>query len=118
MAQTLTTVDQLQEYARGVHERALHHAPTVSEVLFRLAGPVLVYKDTGSQLQCGTYAGSLANVLTMRLGGESYVLSYNHEERKIDVKERNRRGPVVAKLDNSTTPSQVASLIKRLAGVK
>jgi len=81
MAQVLDSVDRLQEYFLGVHERAVHHAPEVSEVLFRLAGPVVVYKDRDSVLQCGTYAGSLANVLTMEAGGRKFVFSYNHEEK-------------------------------------
>jgi len=115
MAETLRTVEQLQHYFLGVHERALHHAPEVSEVLFRLAGPVVLYKDEGTDLECGTYAGSLANVLTVRLGGTKYVFSYNHERRTIDMKQNNTRGPVVASLDNSTTQASVTKTVRDLA---
>ena len=38
MPQSLTTINELQDYLIGVSERSGHHAQNVSRVIFTLAG--------------------------------------------------------------------------------
>jgi hypothetical protein len=63
MALTINTVDEFQSYLNGVMTRATEHGPNVSAVVPALAGAVVLFKDSGTQLEVKTYAGAPANIL-------------------------------------------------------
>jgi hypothetical protein len=84
------------------------------EVLIALAGVAVLFKDPGSQLVAGTYRGGLANVLRMTIAGETYVLSYDHEEEAVQIKQGSSQGEVVGRFNNHTEPSEIMRLFRRL----
>lgn len=60
VATPLQTVDQLQEYFRGVIGRSEHHAQAVRDVLPLLAGVIIFHKDAGTPLEARTHSGAMA----------------------------------------------------------
>jgi len=96
----VTSVDVLQQYIRGVMERAEHHANNVDEVCLVIAGAVVWRKD--GELEVMARDGDMKNVLWLRVNGQRYALSYNHDQLCIEVRERNTQGNVLASFTNAT----------------
>jgi hypothetical protein len=114
MALIINTVDELQRYLNGVSGRAIHHAPNVNAVILALAGAVILFKDSGTQLEVRTYRGTPANVLYLTLNGTRYVLTYNHEQQSVEIRRNNVRGDVVGSFTNATPPGQILQIFQDL----
>ncbi len=100
MPQAVTNVDILQQYIRGVMERAEHHANNVDEICLAIAGAVVWRKD--GEIEVMAREGDMKNVLWFRANGPRYALSYNHDQHSIEVRERNTQGDVLASFTNAT----------------
>ncbi len=105
MPQTVTSVDVLQQYVRGVMERAEHHASNVDEVCLAIAGAV-VWRTDG-ELEVMVQAGDMKNVLWLRVNGQRYAISYNHPGQCIEVRNRTTQGDVLASFTNATPTQDV-----------
>ncbi len=105
MPQAVSSVDVLQQYIRGVMERAEHHANSVDEICLAVAGAV-VWRKEGA-LEVMAHEGDMKNVLWLRVNGQRYALSYNHDLRCIEVRQRSIKGAVLASFTNTTPISQV-----------
>lgn len=112
MSLTINSVDQLQQYLMGVSGRATHHAPNVTEVIFALAGAVVLFKDSNTQLEARTYRGTPANVLYLTINGIRYVFTYNHQQQSVDIRRNSVRGRVVGSFSNLTSLRQILQIFQ------
>lgn len=112
MPRTVTDVDLLQEYIRGVMSRAEHHARGVDEVCLTIAGAIIWRKD--GDIRVYEREGEMKNALWIDIDGRSYALSYNHDNGAIEVKEDSMRGDVLAAFTNDDSASRVKDFFSEL----
>lgn len=112
MPQAIASVDVLQQYIQGVMARAEHHANNVDDVSLAIAGAVVWRKE--GELGVMTREGDMKNVLWVRINGNRYALSYNHDEGSIEVRSRNTQGQVLASFTNSNSASEVKDFFSGL----
>jgi len=126
MAITADDVVTLHEYARGVMERAHHHAQEVEAVCLSMLGGVI----WRAALSLKEYSGRLANVLWFSVSKpayldnsprrrgpnvlEEYAMAYNHHSGLVEIRERVQTGRVLHELDNSTPPGAVREIFAAL----
>ena len=89
MALTIATLQSLNQYIKGVMDRADEHGEGVNEVILTLAGAVIWKAAQGVEVR--TYQGETANLLWLIVGGNRYVLAYNHKTRVIELRNRTQR---------------------------
>jgi hypothetical protein len=115
MTRTVVEVDALQEYLRGVLDRASHHAGDVREAILAVAGAVVLFKDPSYPIEARTYGGSTANImLWVYFSGVRYALRYEHHNQAIELREQNNQGRLVASIDNTTPITQIIELFQSL----
>lgn len=112
MAISIDSIQTLQTYLNGVIDRAEHHAGQVEGVALALLGAV-VWRSTG-EISVREYAGRPANILWFFVDKERYALVYNHENLKIELRERTQGGNAIAEFDNSTTYQEVINVFRDL----
>jgi hypothetical protein len=105
MPRTVTEVDVLQDYIRGVMDRAAHHAGNVDEICLAIAGAIIWRKD--GDIQVYEREGQMTNALWVSMNSARYALSYNHDAGQIEIREDSMRGRVVASFDNTNTAAEV-----------
>ena len=101
----MASVDVLQQYIQGVMARAEHHANNVDEVALAIAGAV-VWRKEGT-IEVMSREEDMKNVLWVRISGNRFALSYNHDQGSIEVRARNTQGQVLASFTNANTASEV-----------
>lgn len=112
MAITINSIEMLQAYLKGVLSRAEHHAGNVEGVALTLAGAV-IWKSTG-EIEVREYAGSPANMIWFWINENRYVMSYNHSNQTIELKNRTHTGNVIAEFNNDT---EYAEIIRIFSGL-
>ena len=105
MPLAVTDVDVLQEYIRGVMERAEHHAGNITEICLAIAGAVIWRKD--GDIQVYEREGQMANALWIHINGQRYAILYNHDAGTIEVHQDSMRGNTLTSFDNSDTTADV-----------
>lgn len=113
MAITANDVDVLHRYADGVMGRADHHAGQVKGIALALLGAIIWRGEPGS-VEIKQYAGGLANVLWMKIGGKRYAFAYNHETSKIELRDRTQSGPALHNFDDQTPVADVEATFRAL----
>jgi len=96
---TANDVDVLHQYAEGVMSRADHHAGQVKGIALALLGGIIWRGEPGS-IEIKQYAGGLANVLWVNIGGKRYAFAYNHGTAKIEIRDRTQSGTMLHSFDN------------------
>lgn len=114
MALTVKEVEGLRTYLNGVMERADHHAGAVNEIALALAGAILWRKDDEEPIKVMAREGKTTNVLWVRIGGNRYAFSYNHETGKIEMREGSTQGMTLHIFDNSTPLASVRTIFEKL----
>lgn len=112
MPRTVSNLEILQEYVRGVLDRAGHHAPNVNEVCLTIAGAIIWV--TEDELEVMTRNGEMKNVLWLRVKEQRYAVSYNHDNESIDVREGTTQGKVLEQFTNATPTRQVKNFFEGL----
>src|SRR5437763_1847728 len=112
MPQTVATVDVLQQYIRGVMERAEHHANNVDEICLAIAGAIVWRKD--GELQVMARDGDMKNVLWLHVNGRQYALSYYHDAGAIEVRAGSTHGATLASFTNATSLADVKRFFENL----
>ncbi len=112
MPRTVSNLELLQEYVRGVLDRAGHHALNVNEVCLAIAGAILWVSE--EDLEVMTRNGEMKNVLWLRVNGQRYAISYNHEDQCIDVREGTTQGRILQHFTNASTSGQVKTFFEGL----
>jgi hypothetical protein len=113
MPAQIQDVDLLQNYIKGVMERADHHAGKVKEIVLALAGAI-VWKKDPAPIEVHTKDGEMKNVLWVRINGGRYAFSYNHEASTIEMRQGTTQGQVVASFSNTTPAATVFSIFAGL----
>ena len=111
MAITINSIEALQEYLRGVLDRANHDAGNVEGVALALLGAVIWRAD--GEISVREYAGRPANMIWFNVGDHRYVMTYNHNG-QIELKDRTHTGNVIANFDNSSSYQDVIDTFSRL----
>lgn len=114
MPLTVTEIEGLQEYLRGVMTRADHHAGAVNEVALALTGAIIWRKDDDQPIKVMAHNGQTKNVLWVHIGGNYYAFSYNHSVGEIEMRQRTTQGPVLHRFSNLTTLAQVKQVFESL----
>lgn len=100
MALEIDSIDQLKTHIAGVMERADHHAQNVYKIVLPLVG-LVIWK--AANIRARTYAGNTANMIWFDTeSGDSYAIVFNHEEHKIDIRNRGQQGDNLLSIDNRT----------------
>ncbi|GIM48668.1 hypothetical protein [Capnocytophaga stomatis] len=113
MAIQIDNLKVLQEYLKGVFDRANHHAQDVEGVSLALIGAILWKSDT-SKIDVREYKGSPANMIWFEVNSNRYVLNYNHTTYKIDLKRRTSKGDLIESFDNKSTYQEIMKIFKDL----
>jgi Integron cassette protein VCH_CASS1 chain len=113
MAITANDVDVLHRYAEGVMDRADHHAGKVKGIALALLGGIIWRGEPGS-IEIKQYAGGLANVLWVTIGGKRYAFAYNHATEAIELRDRTQSGNVLQSFNNDTAVADVEALFRSL----
>jgi len=106
-------VDILHRYAEGVMGRADHHAGQVKGIALALLGGIIWRGDQGS-IEIKQYAGGLANVLWVTIGGRRYALAYNHQTGEIELRDRTQSGAALYSFSNATPVADVEAVLRQL----
>lgn len=114
MPRTVSDVEVLSEYLRGVVDRAEHHAGGVDEIALAVAGAVLWKKDAGTSVKVMERDGELKNVLWVYVSRARYALSYNHVAGAIEVRQGTTHGQALATFTNKSTVNDVKTFFAHL----
>lgn len=113
MPRKISDVQVLNQYLRGVIERAEHHAGRIDEVILAVAG-ALVWRKDPDELEVFEREGEMKNVLWARINGERYACSYDHDTESIEIRRGSTQGAVLESFDNSSPLSDVKQFFKQL----
>ncbi len=113
MAITATDVDQLHQYAEGVMKRAGHHAGRVQGAALAVLGGIVWRADAGS-IRIREYAGHMANMLWVTIGGRDYAFKYEHTTQKIEILDRSLNNKVLHSLDDTIAVADIQVIFKSL----
>ncbi len=113
MALTVNDVDTLSSYISGVMNRADHHAGNVEEITLALAGAI-IWRKGDTNIKVMTRGKDTKNVLWVTINEEKYVFSYNHNNKKIEMRIKNTQGNTIHEFDNSTPLSELVNIFKGL----
>lgn len=112
MAISINSIESLQNYLNGVLNRANHHAGNVEGVSLALLGAV-VWRANG-EIAVREYNGRPANMIWFHVNNNKYLLTYNHENDEIELKERTNTGIVIATFDNTSTYREIITVFGSL----
>ncbi|ENZ5479353.1 hypothetical protein ACGU0V_000851 [Serratia marcescens] len=115
MATNVTAVEQIHVYAKGVMERVDHHAGNVGGVALVLLGGV-IWRAEPKSIKIYEVKGKMTNVIwwTSSFTGDKYVLSYNHLDQSIEIKDQKINGEVLHSLSNKTAVTDALEIISAL----
>ncbi|MFD1985482.1 hypothetical protein ACFSOZ_23610 [Mesorhizobium newzealandense] len=113
MAITAKDVEELHTYAEGVMGRADHHASAVKGIALAILGGI-IWRGEPDSIRIRSFAGTPANMLWAKIGGNTYVFAFNHETEKIEIRDRTQTGAVLHSFDNSTPVADVESAFRAL----
>lgn len=114
MALTVTEVEELREYIKGVMARADHHAGSVNEIALALAGAILWRKDDAEPIKVMAHGAETKNVLWARINGQRYAFSYNHDTGQIEMRQGGTHGPTLHQFSNATPLASLTAIFKSL----
>jgi hypothetical protein len=114
MAMKLTTIDDLQNYFKGVVARAQHHAQNVDEIIYPLLGMIIRYKDNGTDITVWGKNGSSGNILWAIINGTRYAFRYEHTTFSVEIREKNHNGNVKSSITNNFTLNQLKNIFNSL----
>lgn len=92
---TIKTINDFQEYFKGVLERTDHHAHSVMLTSMSLVALIIAAKDEDSDLQVRSQEGSLGNMMWAIINNKRYAFVFSHETFTVHVKEGSIQGEVV-----------------------
>ncbi|MDR1127631.1 MAG: hypothetical protein LBL06_05840 [Treponema sp.] len=114
MALSVSSAVRLQDYFKGVVERANHHALNVLDIIYPLLGFIILYFDPDSDIEVREYNGGPANMLWIHINGKRYTFRYDHEKDNIEIRDNNAKGVVLHEIDNDTTIADLKMIFQSL----
>ena len=94
MPLAVNDIDTLKRYVEGVMGRSKHHAGNVGGTALALAGAIVWRKDDAEEIEVMERQADLKNVLWVKISGQRYAFSYNHENRTIEMRQGNTQDAV------------------------
>ena len=113
MPTAVADVDTLRDYISKVMDRAGHHAQNVQGVALALAGAIVWRKDVDA-IEVMSQNGDLKNVLWVRISGQRYAFSFNHDTNAIEMRAGTTHGAVLNSFDDQTTALDVHNIFSSL----
>jgi len=113
MPREVRDLNVLKEYVTAVIERADHHATAVNEIVLALVGGIVWRKDA-DPIDVHTKEGEMKNVMWVKIGGERYAFSYNHEMGNIEIRKGSIQGEVLHSFSNHTSVYEVKEVFEKL----
>jgi hypothetical protein len=103
------SVETLKRYFSGVVERANHHAPNVSDIIYKLLGIIIIKMDdsTSIEVRRGAEVDATGNILWVISNGTRYAFRYEHGDGTIEIRQGSNSGPLLLKIDNSTPTATI-----------
>jgi hypothetical protein len=114
MALQMKTVEDLQQYFKGVIARSDHHAPGVSDVIYPILGMIIEHLDSGTNIEVREQNGTPANLLWATIHGTKYTFRYDHLKDSIEIRKDKLNGPLLHSIDNTKTISDLDRIFKSL----
>lgn len=114
MSVRVNDVEVLKEYFSGVVARSEHHAPNVNEVIYTLLGLIILNMDENSDIQVRGSEGATGNMLWFSVNQTRYAFRYEHADDTIEIRKNSYRGPLIAKVNNSTPTANLKSIFASL----
>jgi len=108
---TVTDMDTLARYGRGVLARAKHHGANIMRVLPDILGNTIL---RGTELELYGDGTKNAMFFTSVRTGRRYAMSYDHDAGAVQLKEGSLQGPVLQRINNSTGRERVAEIFEAL----
>jgi hypothetical protein len=113
MAITAKDVEQLHEYAKGVMDRADHHAGKVKGAALAILGGIIWRADPDS-IRIRHYGGNPANMLWAKIAGKDYAFRYEHGTAQIEIRDGRQNGPVLHHFDDTTPGTDIEAAFRAL----
>lgn len=113
MAITAKDVQQLNEYAKGVMDRAEHHAGNVKGSALTVLGGIIWRADADS-IRIRQYAGSPANMLWIKVNGKDYAFRYDHASEQIEIRDGSQNGTILHAIDDAVPITAIETIIRGL----
>lgn len=122
----ITSILELRNHVEGVWARSEHHAQEVIPVIPIIVGNLICYADmskegpeiwTLSPRGPDGYTGNdnyTGNVVWCSINGNRVFFTYDHQSRKIIVKERGTQGAVIGTFDEKSNIDEVNALFNSL----
>lgn len=114
MPLAVSDVDTLKRYVEGVMGRSAHHAGKVGGAALALAGAIVWRKDDADEIEVMERQGDMKNVLWVKIGGQRYAFSYNHELQSIEMRKGTTQGAVLYSFTNDTPTTEIESVFRTL----
>ena len=114
MAVRVNEVEELKKYFFGVVSRSEHHATNVNEVIYPLVGLVILNMDNNSDIQVRGSKDATGNILWFNVNNQRYAFRYEHADDTIELRKDSFKGPLVARIDNSTTTDKLKKIFDNL----
>ena len=113
MAITAKDVQQLNEYAAGVMDRADHHAGAVKGSALTVLGGI-IWRADADTIRIRQYAGHPANMLWAKFNGREYAFRYEHSTVQIEIRDGSQNGPILHTIDDSMAVADIHAILKAL----
>lgn len=108
----IDSITVLQDYLKGVLDRAGHHAGNLDGVALTLLG-AMIWRRT-NDIHVREYNGRPANVIWLSVNENHFAMVYNHHTGMIELRERNQNGAVIKAFDNATPYHDIISVFSNL----
>lgn len=113
MPLAIADVDALKGYIEGVIGRADHHAGNVSGIALALADAIIWRKDA-DPIDVMAQGGETKIVLWVRINGQRYAFSYNHQSQTIEIRSGTTHGAVLNSFSDATPIQDVVTFFRSL----
>ncbi|WP_114911437.1 hypothetical protein [Acidibrevibacterium fodinaquatile] len=110
---TAKDVEALHTYAKGVMERADHHAGQVKGIALALLGGI-IWRGEPNSIRTRPFLGRPANMLWVTIAGKTYAFAYNHETQKIEIRDRTQTGRVLYAVDDTNSVADIEAFFRKL----
>jgi hypothetical protein len=112
MATTIESIEILQEYLKGVLDRANHHAQNVNSIALAIAGGI-IWRST-NRIKVLSREGDMKNVLWLEVNQIKLCFVYDHLGGNIDIRETSIQGKTIKSFNNNTPLDEVKTFFESI----
>lgn len=113
MAITAKDVQQLNEYAKGVMDRAEHHAGNGKGAALTVLGGI-IWRAGADSIRIRQYAGAPANMLWIKVAGKDYAFRYDHASQQIEIRDGSQSGNILHAIDDAVPAIAIEAIMRGL----